>query len=104
MRDTNAQLAEVIIPAEIGERAELLVAQIWEIAQSIANERLQNDRKALEHKESLIRAEIEELTAVIVALEEEQEKMTLELDSTKAFWGNVARKKSNCNQNLIKHA
>ncbi|STZ01579.1 chromosome segregation protein SMC [Moraxella caprae] len=102
MRDTNAQLAEVIIPAEIGERAELLVAQIWEIAQSIANERLQNDRKALEHKESLIRAEIEELTAVIVALEEEQEKMTLELDSTKALLGECGTQKEQLQSELDK--
>lgn len=102
MRDTNAQLAEVIIPAEIGERAELLVAQIWEIAQSIANERLQNDRKALEHKESLIRAEIEELTAVVVALEEEQEKMAVELESTKALLGECVIQKGELQSELDK--
>lgn len=102
MRDTNAQLAEVIIPAEIGERAELLVAQIWEVAQSIANERLQNDRKALEHKESLIRAEIEELTAVVVALEEEQEKMAVELESTKALLGECGTQKEQLQSELDK--
>lgn len=85
MRDTNAQLSEVIIPAEIGERAELLVAQIWEVAQSIANERLQNERKALEHKEILMRAEIEEMTAVVIALEDEQEKALAELERTQAL-------------------
>lgn len=102
MRDTNAQLAEVIIPAEIGERAELLVAQIWEVAQSIANERLQNDRKALEHKETLVRAEIEELTAVVVALEEEQEKMAVELESTKALLGECVIQKGELQSELDK--
>lgn len=102
MRDTNAQLAEVIIPAEIGERAELLVAQIWEIAQNIANERLQNDRKALEHKETLVRAEIEELTAVVVALEEEQEKMAVELESTKALLGECGTQKGQLQSELDK--
>lgn len=102
MRDTNAQLAEVVIPAEISERAELLVAQIWEIAQSIANERLQNDRKALEHKETLVRAEIEELTAVIVALEEEQEKMAMELESTKALLGECGTQKEQLQSELDK--
>ncbi len=102
MRDTNAQLAEVVIPAEIGERTELLVAQVWEAAQSIANERLQNDRKALEHKESLIRAEIEELTAVVVALEEEQEKMAVELESTKALLDDCTTQKEQLQSELNK--
>lgn len=102
MRDTNAQLAEVVIPAEIGERAELLVAQIWEIAQNIANERLQNDRKALEHKETLVRAEIEELTAVVVALEEEQEKMAVELESTKALLDDCTTQKEQLQSELNK--
>ena len=102
MRDTNAQLAEVIIPAEISERAELLVAQIWEIAQNIANERLQNDRKALEHKETLVRAEIEELTAVVVALEEGQEKMAVELENTKALLGKCVIQKGELQSELDK--
>lgn len=100
MRDTNAQLAEVIIPAEIGERAELLVAQIWEIAQNIANERLQNDRKALEHKETLVRAEIEELTAVVVALEDEQEKTLGELERTQALLDDSNRQKDSLQAEL----
>lgn len=85
VQDTNAQLAEVTVPAEISDRAELLVAQIWEVAQKIANEQLQNERKALEHKEILMRAEIEEMTAVVIALEDEQEKALAELERTQAL-------------------
>lgn len=40
-----------------------------EVAQMIANERLQNDRKALEHQVSLMRGKIEEMMAAAVALE-----------------------------------
>lgn len=36
-----------------------------EVAQMIANERLQNDRKALEHQVSLMRGKIEEMMAAV---------------------------------------
>lgn len=93
VQDNNAQLAEVAIPAEIGDRAELLVAQIWEVAQKIANEQLQNERKELEHKENLMRAEIEEMMAVVVALENEQEKTLGELERTQALLDDSNRQK-----------
>lgn len=74
MQDTNAQLAQVAIPTAIGERAELLVAQLWDTAQSLTNEYLNKERESLDHEKSLIRAELEEMRGMVATFEEEQEK------------------------------
>lgn len=83
-QETNAQLAEVVIPAEVSERTEILTAQIWELAQSIANERLAKDREALAHKETLMNAELSEYQSVIATLESEQTELLAQLDELTA--------------------
>lgn len=46
-QETVAELAQVVLPQEIAERADTLVAQLWDTAQSIANDKLIGEREAL---------------------------------------------------------
>lgn len=80
-QDTTAQLQAVVIPADITDRTQVLIAQVWETAQSLANDRLIKEREALEHKEALINAEIDESNKIIETLENEQAELTAQLDT-----------------------
>lgn len=80
-QETVTQLQAVVIPHHITERTQTLTAQIWETAQTIANERLAKEREALTHKEALINAEIDEANKVIETLENEQAELTAQLDT-----------------------
>ena len=53
-QDQTAQLQQVVIPSDITDRTQVLIAQVWETAQTLANDRLVKEREALEHKEALI--------------------------------------------------
>ena len=64
-QDQTAQLQQVVIPSDITDRTQVLIAQVWETAQTLANDRLVKEREALEHKEALINAEIDEANKVI---------------------------------------
>ncbi|MFL1732987.1 DNA-binding protein [Moraxella oculi] len=97
-QDNNAQLAKIVIPAEIEERAELLVAQLWDIAQSLANDRLQKDREALAHKEALMSAEINEYQGIIETLESEQTELLAQLDKLTAVVDELRGKLAHCEQ------
>lgn len=55
--------------------------KFWETAQSLANDRLIKEREALEHKEALINAEIDESNKIIETLENEQAELTTQLDT-----------------------
>lgn len=77
---TTAQLAEVVLPNDLAERSHTLIAQLWETAQSLANERLAKEREALEHKEALMTAEVEEAQQIVKTLEGEQAELTAQLD------------------------
>lgn len=79
-QDTTAQLAEVVLPNDLAERSHTLIAQLWETAQSLANERLAKEREALEHKEALMTAEVEEAQQIVKTLEAEQAELTAQLD------------------------
>ena len=79
-QDTTAQLAEVVLPNDLAERSHTLIAQLWETAQSLANERLAKEREALEHKEALMTAEVEEAQQIVKTLEGEQAELTAQLD------------------------
>ena len=80
-QDTTAQLQAVVIPNDITDRTNILIAQVWETAQSLANDRLIKEREALEHKEALINAEIDESNKIIETLENEQAELTTQLDT-----------------------
>ena len=80
-KDQTAQLQAVVIPADITDRTQVLIAQVWETAQSLANDRLIKEREALEHKEALINAEIDESNKIIETLENEQAELTTQLDT-----------------------
>ena len=80
-QDQTAQLQAVVIPADITDRTQVLIAQVWETAQSLANDRLIKEREALEHKEALINAEIDESNKIIETLENEQAELTAQLDT-----------------------
>ena len=80
-KDQTAQLQAVVIPADITDRTQVLIAQVWETAQSLANDRLIKEREALEHKEALINAEIDESNKIIETLENEQAELTAQLDT-----------------------
>lgn len=80
-QDQTAQLQAVVIPADITDRTNILIAQLWETAQNLANDRLLKEREALEHKEALINAEIDESNKVIETLENEQAELTAQLDT-----------------------
>ena len=80
-QDTTAQLQAVVIPNDITDRTNILIAQVWETAQSLANDRLIKEREALEHKEALINAEIDESNKIIETLENEQAELTAQLDT-----------------------
>jgi chromosome segregation ATPase len=80
-QDQTAQLQQVVIPSDITDKTSLLVAQIWETAQNLANDRLLKEREALEHKEALINAEIDESNKIIETLENEQAELTAQLDT-----------------------
>lgn len=77
---TTAQLAEVVLPNDLAERSHTLIAQLWETAQALANERLAKEREALEHKEALMTAEVEEAQQIVKTLEGEQAELTAQLD------------------------
>lgn len=77
---TTAQLAEVVLPNDLAERSHALIAQLWKTAQSLANERLTKEREALEHKEALMTAEVEEAQQIVKTLEGEQAELTAQLD------------------------
>ncbi len=80
-QDQTAQLQAVVIPADITDRTNILIAQLWETAQNLANDRLLKEREALEHKEALINAEIDESNKIIETLENEQAELTNQLDT-----------------------
>ena len=80
-QDQTAQLSQVVIPSDITDKTSLLVAQIWETAQNLANDRLVAEREALSHKEALINAEIDESNKIIETLENEQAELTAQLDT-----------------------
>ena len=80
-QDTTAQLQAVVIPNDITDRTNILIAQVWETAQTLANDRLVKEREALEHKEALINAEIDESNKIIETLENEQAELTAQLDT-----------------------
>ena len=80
-QDQTAQLQQVVIPSDITDRTNILIAQVWETAQSLANDRLIKEREALEHKEALINAEIDESNKIIETLETEQAELTNQLDT-----------------------
>ena len=80
-QDQTAQLQAVVIPADITDRTQVLIAQVWETAQNLANDRLLKEREALEHKEALINAEIDESNKIIETLENEQAELTAQLDT-----------------------
>lgn len=80
-QDQTAQLQQVVIPSDITDRTNILIAQVWETAQSLANDRLIKEREALEHKEALINAEIDESNKIIETLENEQAELTAQLDT-----------------------
>ena len=83
-QDTTAQLAEVVLPNDLAERSHTLIAQVWEIAQSLANERLAKEREALEHREALMIADVEEAQQVVRTLESEQTELLAKLDELTA--------------------
>lgn len=80
-QDQTAQLQQVIIPNDITDKTNLLIAQVWETAQNLANDRLLAEREALSHKEALINAEIDESNKIIETLENEQAELTVQLDT-----------------------
>lgn len=80
--ETIAQLQAVVIPQDITDRTQVLIAQVWETAQAIANERLTADREALAVKENLLVAENDELQTVVKTLERENVELTSQLDET----------------------
>ncbi|TGP43006.1 hypothetical protein EN873_44785, partial [bacterium M00.F.Ca.ET.230.01.1.1] len=80
-QDQTAQLQQVVIPSDITDRTQVLIAQVWETAQTLANDRLVKEREALEHKEALINAEIDEANKIIETLENEQAELTAQLDT-----------------------
>ena len=80
-QDQTAQLQQVVIPSDITDRTQVLIAQVWETAQTLANDRLVKEREALEHKEALINAEIDESNKIIETLENEQAELTTQLDT-----------------------
>jgi chromosome segregation ATPase len=80
-QDQTAQLQQIVIPHDITDRTNILIAQLWETAQSLANDRLVKEREALEHKEALINAEIDESNKIIETLENEQSELTAQLDA-----------------------
>lgn len=80
-QDKTTQLQAVVIPADITDRTNILIAQVWETAQALANDRLIKEREALEHKEALINAEIDESNKIIETLENEQAELTAQLDT-----------------------
>ena len=80
-RDQTAQLQQIVIPHDITDKTNLLIAQLWETAQNLANDRLVAEREALSHKEALINAEIDESNKIIETLENEQSELTAQLDT-----------------------
>lgn len=79
-QETVTQLQAVVIPQDITDRTQTLTAQIWETAQQLANERLAKEREALEHKEALMTAEVEEAQQIVKTIEAEQAELTAQLD------------------------
>lgn len=80
-QDQTAQLQQIVIPHDITDKTNLLIAQVWETAQNLANDRLVAEREALSHKEALINAEIDESNKIIETLETEQAELTNQLDT-----------------------
>lgn len=80
-QDQTAQLQQIVIPHDITDKTNLLIAQLWETAQNLANDRLVAEREALSHKEALINAEIDESNKIIETLENEQAELTAQLDT-----------------------
>jgi len=79
-QETVEQLQAVVIPADISERSNILIAQLWETAQTIANERLAKEREGLAHKEALLIADNDEMQRIVETLESEQNELTIQLD------------------------
>jgi chromosome segregation ATPase len=80
-QDQTAQLQQIVIPHDITDKTNLLIAQLWETAQNLANDRLVAEREALSHKEALINAEIDESNKIIETLDNEQSELTAQLDT-----------------------
>lgn len=69
-------MQEVVIPQDINDRTQVLVAQVWETVQTLANDCLSKEREALAHKEALLVADNEEMQKIVTMLENEQSELT----------------------------
>lgn len=83
-KEIVAELTQVVVPQEIAERAELLINQVWDTAQTIANNRLVSEREALAVARTQMEADKSELDEVIVMLESENEQMSEQLAQLQA--------------------
>lgn len=83
-QETVAELQAVVIPQDISDRTQVLVAQVWETAQFLANDRLSKEREALAHKEALLVVDNDEMQRIVAMLENEQSALTAKLDELTA--------------------
>lgn len=80
-KQETAQLEKVVIPQEIGERLQLLGAELWGTAQDHANALLSKEREALQHKEALFNDELEQYKNIVATVEAEQAESLIQLDT-----------------------
>lgn len=71
------------IPPDIIERSQLLTAQVWEVAQSIANDRLMKEQEALTHTKALAQQDVDEANQMVRTLEKEQTELLTKLEAVK---------------------
>ena len=83
-QETVAELQAVVIPQDITDRTQVLIAQVWETAQTLANDRLKAEREALAHKEALLIADNDEMQKIVATLENEQSELLAQLDQLTA--------------------
>lgn len=83
-QETVAELAQVVLPQEIAERADILVAQLWDTAQSIANDKLIEEREALATARTNMDMEMADMAEVVATLESEQADMAEQVERLEA--------------------
>lgn len=98
-QETAIQLQAVVIPQDITDRTQILIAQLWETAQQLANDRLAKEREILEHKQAVMFDEVEQAQLVVKTLENEQAELLAQLDQLTAKSDNQAEQLTQAQQN-----
>ncbi len=81
-QQAEEELQQVELPNELSEKIQAMGATVWQVATSLANDRLANEREALDVARNKAQAEQAEAEQAVKILEEEMENITTRLNQS----------------------